>query len=191
LENHLFRNQKNGKLRQVQLATLPDPFYKFVYQDSPRGLGHAVWTAREYLRDEPFAVILPDDFIHAKKPCLAQMIEHHALTGGNMVATMDVGPQEISAYGCLDYTEIEGNCGADAVAVKPCCCIGLVVENPVGHADEQKPGDHGGCVAEDKLVQVPIHPADAACSKGAGASDTSESAAPRGGGPSLTHNHKI
>ena len=120
LENHLFQNRKNSKLRQVQLATLPDPFYKFVYQTSPRGLGHAVWTAREYLRDEPFAVILADDFIHAKKPCLAQMIERHAFTGGNMVATMDVGPQEISAYGCLDYTEIEGNClKASGMVEKP------------------------------------------------------------------------
>lgn len=110
LENHLFLNKKITKLRQVQLATLPEPSYEFIYQDAPLGLGHAVWTAREFIKDEPFAVILPDDFIHAEKPCLAQMIEHHAKTGGNMVATMHVEPQEISAYGCLDFSEVNGSC---------------------------------------------------------------------------------
>ncbi len=120
LENHLFQNKKVANLRQVQLATLPELSYHFVYQNEPRGLGHAVWTAREYINDEPFAVILPDDFIHAEKSCLTQMIERHAKTGGNMVATMEVGAHEISAYGCLDYSEVDGNClKANGMVEKP------------------------------------------------------------------------
>ena len=74
----------------------------YVRQQERRGLGHAVWCARRLIGDEPFAVILPDDVIDAETPCLQQMVEAYAETGGNMVATMEVPHENVSSYGILD-----------------------------------------------------------------------------------------
>ena len=80
----------------------------YVRQQKALGLGHAVWCARRLIGDEPFAVILPDDVIDAETPCLQQMIEAYAETGGNMVATMEVPPENVSSYGILDVDEDMG-----------------------------------------------------------------------------------
>lgn len=58
--------------------------------------------ARHLVGDEPFAVLLPDDVIAADKPCLQQMIEAYAQTGGNMIAAMEVAPDKASSYGIMD-----------------------------------------------------------------------------------------
>ncbi|MEL7183683.1 MAG: sugar phosphate nucleotidyltransferase, partial [Pseudomonadota bacterium] len=69
---------------------------------------HAVWCARRLIGNEPFAVILPDDVIAAEKPCLQQMVEAYAETGGNMVAAMEVPTEKASAYGILDVENAQG-----------------------------------------------------------------------------------
>ena len=86
----------------------------YIRQHKAMGLGHAVWCARRLIANEPFAVILPDDVIAAEKPCLQQMVEAYAETGGNMVAAMEVPPEKTSSYGILD---IEGDMGS-VVTVK-------------------------------------------------------------------------
>lgn len=73
-----------------------------VRQQRPLGLGHAVWCAREALGDEPFAVLLPDDFILAPRPCLAQMADAYAQTGGALVAATPVAREHVERYGILD-----------------------------------------------------------------------------------------
>jgi UTP--glucose-1-phosphate uridylyltransferase len=108
LEQHLFAKKKPDLLSAVQSATLTADQHHFVYQTVALGLGHAILQAKELIGDEPFAVILPDDFVHAETPCLQQMISDHAKSGGNMVATMDVGLNAISAYGCLDVIGQQG-----------------------------------------------------------------------------------
>jgi len=80
----------------------------FITQMSPLGLGHAVGLAAELIGDEPFAVLLPNDFIHADIPCLKQMIEAHALIGGNMVATMEIAPEATQFYAVLDIEHRSG-----------------------------------------------------------------------------------
>ena len=87
----------------------------YVRQQERRGLGHAVWCARRLIGDEPFAVILPDDVIDAETPCLKQMIDAYAEVGGNMVATMEVPPANVSSYGILDVEAGPGRrCGSGA-----------------------------------------------------------------------------
>ena len=81
----------------------------YIRQHKALGLGHAVWCARRLLSDEPFAVILPDDVIAAETPCLQQMVEAHAETGGNMVAAMEVPADKTSAYGILDIKDDMGS----------------------------------------------------------------------------------
>lgn len=109
LESALKRAGKTELLKLLKDTNMDSGAIAYVRQNRPMGLGHAVWCARRLVGDEPFAVLLPDDVIAAEKPCLAQMIEAYAETGGNMVATMEVSPKQISAYGVLDVQEDMGS----------------------------------------------------------------------------------
>jgi len=82
------------------------------------GLGHAVWCARHLIGDEPFAVLLADDMILSKTPCLKQMIDHY--TEGNMAAVMQVPKDKTWQYGILDCTsETDKIITAKALVEKP------------------------------------------------------------------------
>ncbi len=80
----------------------------YTRQQQPLGLGHAVWCARHLVGDEPFAVLLADDLILSEVPCLKQMVDVYARTGGNVVAVMDVPRQHTSRYGILDVAADDG-----------------------------------------------------------------------------------
>jgi UTP--glucose-1-phosphate uridylyltransferase len=81
----------------------------YVRQKEAMGLGHAVLMGRDLVGDEPFAVILPDDIIDAKVPCLKQMIEVFEETQASVLATQVVEGPAISSYGVLDCVEVAGN----------------------------------------------------------------------------------
>jgi UTP--glucose-1-phosphate uridylyltransferase len=81
----------------------------FVRQQEPLGLGHAVWCAKSYIGDEPFAVILPDDLVVSNTPCLKQMVGVYEETGGNVVAVENVPLDQTSKYGILDIGAEDGN----------------------------------------------------------------------------------
>ncbi len=102
LEAALRDGKKHHLLDLLQQTDMDSGAVAYVRQQERRGLGHAVWCARRLIGDEPFAVILPDDVIDAETPCLRQMVEAYAETGGNMVATMEVPHASVSAYGILD-----------------------------------------------------------------------------------------
>jgi UTP--glucose-1-phosphate uridylyltransferase len=72
----------------------------YVRQGEPKGLGHAVYCARQHVGDEPFAVLLGDDMIDARDALLTRMIEARRQYGGSVVALMEVEPDQVSAYGC-------------------------------------------------------------------------------------------
>jgi UTP--glucose-1-phosphate uridylyltransferase len=71
-------------------------------------LGHAVWCARHLVGNEPFAVLLADDVVLSKKPCLQQMIEAYNQIGGNLVAVVDVPREQTNRYGILDVEKDDG-----------------------------------------------------------------------------------
>src|ERR1035438_675617 len=77
----------------------------YVRQKEPLGLGHAVLCARELVGDEPFAVVLPDDVIDAKVPCLKQIIKVFEQKGGSVLATQTVEGPSISLYGVLSGSQ--------------------------------------------------------------------------------------
>ncbi|MCW8970396.1 MAG: UTP--glucose-1-phosphate uridylyltransferase, partial [Rhodospirillales bacterium] len=77
-------------------------------QQKPLGLGHAVWCARNFVSDEPFAVILADDLILAQPGCLRQMVQAYETLGGNVVAVEDVPREHTNRYGILDIGEEKG-----------------------------------------------------------------------------------
>ncbi len=109
VEAELKRKGKKDLLKLLKETNMDSGAIAYVRQQKPQGLGHAVWCARRLLGDEPFAVLLPDDVIAAEKPCLQQMVEAHAETGGNMVAAMEVSPEKASSYGVLDIRDDMGS----------------------------------------------------------------------------------
>ncbi len=106
LERKLKDGGKTTLLNRLRSTNLEEETYSFVQQDSPRGLGHAVSLARDIVGDKPFAVILPDDVIHAQRPVLAQMVQN--FEGRHMIATEEVPYDRISAYGVVDIKHRTG-----------------------------------------------------------------------------------
>ncbi|WP_095587735.1 UTP--glucose-1-phosphate uridylyltransferase GalU [Actibacterium ureilyticum] len=109
LEAELQRKGKDKLLKVLEETYVDSGGIAYIRQQKALGLGHAVWCARRLIGDEPFAVVLPDDVIAAEKPCLQQMVEAYAETGGNMVAAMEVPQDKTSAYGVLDVRQDMGN----------------------------------------------------------------------------------
>mmetsp|Transcript_17998 Transcript_17998/g.27410 ORF Transcript_17998/g.27410 Transcript_17998/m.27410 type:complete len:298 (-) Transcript_17998:12214-13107(-) len=125
LEQELRKKGKDDLLEALKDTNMDSGAIAYIRQHKALGLGHAVWCARRLVGNEPFAVILPDDVIAAEKPCLQQMVEAYAETGGNVVATMEVPPEKASSYGVLDVQEDMGH----IVKVK-----GMVEKPPAGEA---------------------------------------------------------
>jgi UTP--glucose-1-phosphate uridylyltransferase len=102
LENTLRKAGKDDLLQTLKTTNMDSGAIAYIRQHKALGLGHAVWCARRLIGNEPFAVILPDDVIAGQTPCLQQMVEAHAETGGCMVAAMEVPRDKTSSYGVLD-----------------------------------------------------------------------------------------
>jgi UTP--glucose-1-phosphate uridylyltransferase len=124
LENMLRKSGKDALLETLKSTDMDSGAIAYIRQYKALGLGHAVWCARRLIGDEPFAVILPDDVIAAKTPCLQQMVEAHAETGGSMVAAMEVPRDKTASYGILDVKDEKG----------PIVSVNGMVEKPA--ADE-------------------------------------------------------
>ena len=108
LEATLSQRGKTGQLEDIAPLLRRPGEISYTRQQEPLGLGHAVWCARHLVGNEPFAVLLADDLIQAERPCLAQMIEAYAETGGNLVAVEDVPREETNRYGILDVARDDG-----------------------------------------------------------------------------------
>ena len=101
LENNLFEKGKLDLLEEVQKSSkLVDIHY--IRQKEPRGLGHAIWCARKFIGNEPFAVLLGDDIVKAEKPCLQQMIEQYERHNSSIIGVQHVEDDEVSRYGIVD-----------------------------------------------------------------------------------------
>jgi UTP--glucose-1-phosphate uridylyltransferase len=99
---------KTDLLDKVNSTALPEGSLFLTRQAKPLGLGHAIWCAKKLVGDEPFAILLPDDVVLAKRGCLAQMIDTYNNVGGNLVAIMDVPREQTSSYGILDIKSDDG-----------------------------------------------------------------------------------
>ena len=80
----------------------------YVRQQEPMGLGHAIWCARDIVGDEPFAVFLPDEFMHGSPGCMAQMVAEYNRVGGNLLSVLEVPRDQVSSYGVIDPGAAEG-----------------------------------------------------------------------------------
>lgn len=99
LEYYLEQGGKHEELEQMrQIADMANIHY--VRQGEPKGLGHAVYAASEHVGRLPFAVMLGDDIMHPSAGILAGMLDAYERHGHSVIALKEVGPAEISSYGC-------------------------------------------------------------------------------------------
>jgi UTP--glucose-1-phosphate uridylyltransferase len=101
--------KKKTKELEALLSELPGAGQtSFTRQQAPRGLGHAVWCARDLVGDEPFALLLPDMLHHGQTPCLQEMVDAHTATGGgNFVAVSPVPDDQTHQYGIVGVEDRE------------------------------------------------------------------------------------
>ncbi|PRO65831.1 UTP--glucose-1-phosphate uridylyltransferase GalU [Alkalicoccus urumqiensis] len=101
LEQNLAEKGKTDILERVQhTSTMVDIHY--IRQKEPKGLGHAVWCARKFIGDEPFAVLLGDDIVQSDEPCLKQLINEYNETGASVIGAQSVPDEETHRYGIID-----------------------------------------------------------------------------------------
>jgi UTP--glucose-1-phosphate uridylyltransferase len=100
LEAHLYDKGKDRELSRVrEIAEMVNIFY--VRQRQAMGLGHAILCARDFVGNEPFAVLLGDDIIDSERPCLRQLLDVFDQQGGSVLALEKVPLENISSYGCV------------------------------------------------------------------------------------------
>ena len=108
LEQTLKERGKHKELRELRENHLPPGSVTTVRQQEPLGLGHAIWCARAFIGDDPFAILLPDDLVLADKPCTAQLADAYAETGGCVIAVTEVPRAQTNRYGILDIGHDDG-----------------------------------------------------------------------------------
>ncbi len=106
LEHTLEEKGKLDILEKVRKSSQVNLHY--IRQKEPKGLGHAVWCARNFIGDEPFAVLLGDDIVEAEVPCTRQLIEQFEHTGRSIIGVQTVGVDQTHRYGIVDPGERTG-----------------------------------------------------------------------------------
>ena len=109
LEATLAERGKKEALALLREEAMPPGSITTVRQQVPLGLGHAIWCARTFIGEDPFAILLPDDLVLSDVPCTQQLADVYHETGGNVVAVSEVPMEQTNRYGILKTGKIEGN----------------------------------------------------------------------------------
>jgi UTP--glucose-1-phosphate uridylyltransferase len=108
LESILRQRGKTAELKALHDQQMSPGSLVTVRQQVPLGLGHAIWCARAFIGDDPFAILLPDDLVLSETPCMRQLADAYAQTGGCVVAVTEVPHDQTSRYGILDIESDDG-----------------------------------------------------------------------------------
>ena len=172
LEGTLERRGKSAELAAIKDAAIPPAHLYYTRQRQPLGLGHAVWCAKPFVGDEPFAVLFPDDLILGEPGCLSEMMAAYREVGGNVVAVEDVPRADTNRYGVLDVISDDGRLARarglvekpePAAAPSTLSVIGRYILQPevFGPLDRHEPGAGGEIQLTDALAatipEVPFH----------------------------------
>src|ERR1700756_3264498 len=98
LEATLRERNKSEALALLEATQVEPGSLVTVRQQVSLGLGHAIWCARAFIGDDPFAIILPDDLVLSDTPCLRQLADAYKDTGGNVVAVSEVPREHTNRY---------------------------------------------------------------------------------------------
>ena len=109
LEATLAERGKQDALDMLHEEVMEPGSIVTVRQQVPLGLGHAIWCARAFIGDDPFAILLPDDLVLSQTPCLGQLADAYRATGGNVVAVEEVPMEQVHRYGVLKTGTTERN----------------------------------------------------------------------------------
>ncbi|AGF54993.1 UTP--glucose-1-phosphate uridylyltransferase [Clostridium saccharoperbutylacetonicum] len=122
LEMELTKNCKDELLKLVKgISDMVDIHY--IRQKEPRGLGHAIYCAKSFVGNEPFAILLGDDIVYtneSQRPCLKQLIDCYDEYNTSILGVQSVDPEDVSKYGIVDGIEIEDRlCKVKGLVEKP------------------------------------------------------------------------
>jgi len=181
LEALLSQRDKTTELNSL-LEMLPQTgSVGFIRQQQPLGLGHAVWCARHFVGDEPFAVLLPDDLMVGKPGALAQMITSYNQVGGGIIVAAEEKPrEEVKRYGVVNpgatsgnTTEIRGVVEKPPTGTEPSnlCVIGRYILQPAIFSilDKKERGAGNEIQLTDAMAQLigkmPFHAVKTDCAR--------------------------
>jgi len=168
LEKTLEERNKLDILRELRGLAIEPGSLLTVRQQVPLGLGHAIWCARAFIGDDPFAILLPDDLMQCDKPCIGQLAEAYAETGGNVVAIEEVPMERVNKYGVLDVEKdmgrlvsIKGLVEKPPIDLAPSnlTIIGRYVLMPevIGHLAKMEKGSGGEIQLTDSMAKLIGH----------------------------------
>lgn len=164
LEYLLRERDKLALLEEVQKPSeLADIHY--IRQREPRGLGHAIWCARKFIGNEPFAVLLGDDIVEANTPCLRQMLDVYEAHEAPIVGVQPVPWEDVSRYGVVAGEQInERLLRAKQLIEKPAqdqapsnwAIMGRYILTPhiFELLEQQKEGVHGEIQLTDAIAEL-------------------------------------
>jgi UTP--glucose-1-phosphate uridylyltransferase len=181
LESLLEAREKTSELNSL-LEMLPQTgSVGFIRQQKPLGLGHAVWCARHFVGNDPFAVLLPDDLMVGKPGALSQMISSYNQVGGGIIVAAEEKPRdEVKRYGVVNpgltkgnATEVKGVVEKPPTGTEPSnlCIIGRYILQPEIFTilDKQERGTGNEIQLTDAMAQligkVPFHAVKTDCAR--------------------------
>jgi len=181
LEALLKEREKTKELNSL-LESLPKSgSVSFTRQQKPLGLGHAVWCARHFIGNEPFAVLLPDDLLVGKPGALKQMVQAYNEVGGGAVIAAEEKPlEEVHRYGVVapgvtrgNIIEVKGMVEKPKTEKAPSrlCIVGRYILPPeiFGELDKKEKGAGGEIQLTDSMQRligrVPFHAVRTNCAR--------------------------
>ncbi|WP_134703817.1 UTP--glucose-1-phosphate uridylyltransferase GalU [Ammoniphilus sp. YIM 78166] len=164
LEQNLLEKGKMDLLSEVQKSSKMVDIH-YIRQKEAKGLGHAIWCARKFIGNEPFAVLLGDDIVQSDKPCLKQMIAQYDRYKASVIGVQHVSDDEVSRYGIVDAKVIHDRFYTVSnlvekpkkeVAPSNLAIMGRYILSPkiFEILDNQKPGAGGEIQLTDAIAEL-------------------------------------
>lgn len=169
LEQSLLEKGKIELLNEVQKSSRMVDIH-YIRQKEAKGLGHAIWCARKFIGNEPFAVLLGDDIVQAENPCLKQLIEQYDRYSSSVIGVQSVHENQVSRYGIVDGKMIHDRLySVNSLVEKPkvenapsnIAIMGRYILNPkiFEILENQKPGAGGEIQLTDAIATLNMHEA--------------------------------
>ncbi|MCA1032235.1 UTP--glucose-1-phosphate uridylyltransferase GalU [Bacillus timonensis] len=161
LEQNLLQKKKFDLLEKVQQPARVDIHY--IRQKEPKGLGHAIWCARKFIGNEPFAVLLGDDIVLSDTPCIKQLIQQYDETHSSVIGVQEVPKDQTHRYGIINPLGVSGaRYKVDYLVEKPqdapsnIAIMGRYVLTPeiFKHLEKQKLGAGGEIQLTDAIQEL-------------------------------------
>lgn len=175
IEDHFDRSveleislKEQGKEELYELVReIADIPIHYIRQKEALGLGHAIFSARQFVGNEPFAVMLGDDIVDSKVPCLAQLIEVYEEYGSSVLGVQEVPDKDVSSYGIVkpkkvkeQLWRVEGLVEKPDILDKPSnlAILGRYIIQPeiFSFLENAKPGKNGEIQLTDSLLQLAL-----------------------------------